>query len=324
MMWTRSRLKEVAKAALHRNYWKIVLVSVILVLLGCETGGFSFNKTTYQYNENDSGREMKSGSLPSGKKSVVTVRKRADSDKVTVERIEDGEFQSEDVEVSFFEGLFIGFVAVTIFLVIFSVVLAVILVIDIFLINPFSVGGKRFMIKSVEGVAQVREIAYGFDHSYKNVVKVMFHRELRVFLWSLLLIVPGIIKMYEYYMVPYILTENPDMEYKAALQLSRDMMDGNKWKTFVLGLSFILWDILGALTLGIAEVFYVQPYRSLTYAALYCQLRNTRVMNHVEVPVYGQNGVNGQYGVSGNGSGQYGAGGYENANGQYGGNGQQW
>lgn len=324
MMWTRSRLKEVAKAALHRNYWKIVLVSVILVLLGCETGGFSFNKTTYQYNENESGREMKSGSLLSGKKSVVTVRKRADSDKVTVERMEDGEFQSEDVEVSFFEGLFIGFVAVTIFLVIFSVVLAVILVIDIFLINPFSVGGKRFMIKSVEGVAQVREIAYGFDHSYKNVVKVMFHRELRVFLWSLLLIVPGIIKMYEYYMVPYILTENPDIEYKAALQLSRDMMDGNKWKTFVLGLSFILWDILGALTLGIAEVFYVQPYRSLTYAALYCQLRNTRVMNHVEVPVYGQNGVNGQYGVSGNGSGQYGAGGYENANGQYGGNGQQW
>lgn len=324
MMWTRSRLKEVAKAALHRNYWKIVLVSVILVLLGCETGGFSFNKTTYQYNENESGREMKSGSLPSGKKSVVTVRKRADSDKVTVERMEDEEFQSEDVEVSFFEGLFIGFVAVTIFLVIFSVVLAVILVIDIFLINPFSVGGKRFMIKSVEGVAQVREIAYGFDHSYKNVVKVMFHRELRVFLWSLLLIVPGIIKMYEYYMVPYILTENPDIEYKAALQLSRDMMDGNKWKTFVLGLSFILWDILGALTLGIAEVFYVQPYRSLTYAALYCQLRNTRVMNHVEAPVYGQNGVNGQYGVSGNGSGQYGAGGYENANGQYGGNGQQW
>lgn len=208
-MWTRSRLKEVAKTALHRNYWKIVLVSVILVLLGCETGGFSFNKTTYQYNENDSGREMRSGSLPSGKRSVVTVRKRADSDKVTVERKEDGALQSEDVEVSFFEGMFIGFVAVTIFLVIFSVVLAVILVIDIFLINPFSVGGKRFMVKSVEDVAQVREIAYGFDHSYKNVVKVMFHRELRVFLWSLLLIVPGIIKMYEYYMVPYILTENP-------------------------------------------------------------------------------------------------------------------
>lgn len=327
-MWTRGKLKEVAKAALHRNYWKIVLVSAILMLLGCEAGGISFHKNVYNSNagtnvENDA-EEWESGALPTGKKSVVTVRKRADSDKVTVETIGGGEFQTEDIEISFLEGMFIGFVAISIFLLIFAVVLAVILVIDIFLINPFSVGGKRFMVKSVEDVAQVREIAYGFDHSYKNIVKVMFHRELRVFLWSLLLIIPGIIKMYEYYMVPYILSENPDMEYKAALQMSRDMMDGNKWKTFVLGLSFILWDILGALTFGIVEILYVQPYRSLTYAALYCQFRNTRVMNHVDVPVYVPDAPNGQYGMAGQydagGNGQYGAGGSLSGHE----NGQQW
>ena len=85
--------------------------------------------------------------------------------------------------------------------------------------------------------------------------------------------------MYQYFLVPYILTEYPDMEYRAALQLSRDMMEGNKWETFVLGLSFILWDILGALTLGIVEIFYVNPYRSLTYAALYCKLKNALVIN---------------------------------------------
>lgn len=303
-MWTRSKLKEVAKAALHRNYWKIVLVTMILVLLGCETGGISFHKTTYQYNGEEGVQEMQSGSLPTGKKSVVTVKKRADSDKVTVETIGGGEFASEDVEISFWEGMFIGFVAVILFLIIFAVVLAVILIADIFLLNPFSVGGKRFMIKSVEDVAQVKEIAYGFDHSYKNIVKVMFHRDLSIFLWALLLIVPGIVKMYEYYMVPYILAENPDMEYKAALQMSRDMMDGNKWKTFVLGLSFILWDILGALTLGIVEILYVQPYRSLSFAALYCQLRNTRLMNNVNMPAYGQYGMNGQYGVNGIENGQ--------------------
>lgn len=317
-MWTRSKLKEVAKAALHRNYWKIVLVTMILVLLGCETGGISFHKTTYQYNGEDGVQEMQSGSLPTGKKSVVTVKKRADSDKVTVETIGGGEFASEDVEISFWEGMFIGFVAVILFLIIFAVVLAVILIADIFLLNPFSVGGKRFMIKSVEDVAQVKEIAYGFDHSYKNIVKVMFHRDLSIFLWALLLIVPGIVKMYEYYMVPYILAENPDMEYKAALQMSRDMMDGNKWKTFVLGLSFILWDILGALTLGIVEILYVQPYRSLSFAALYCQLRNTRLMNNVNTPAYGQYGMNGQYGTNGQYgmNGQYGVNGIEN--------GKQW
>ncbi|MCI9347013.1 MAG: DUF975 family protein [Lachnospiraceae bacterium] len=201
---------------------------------------------------------------------------------------------------------------------------AAILAFDIFLINPFSVGGKRFMVKSVENVAQVKEITYGFDHSYKNIVRVMFRMDLSIFLWTLLLIIPGVIKMYEYYMVPYILTENPNMEYKAAMQMSRDMMEGNKWKAFVLGLSFILWHILGTLTFGIVEVLYVQPYRNLTFAALYCQLRDTRVMNNSEIPVYGQydmNGTaNGQYNINGNG--QYGMNGQYGADGDR--NGQQW
>ncbi len=328
-MWTRSRLKDVAKAALHRNYWKIVLVSMVLMLLGCETGGLSFHKTVRNSRpETNIEESYESGSLPTGKKSIVSVKKRADSDKMVVETIGGGEFKTEEIEVSFFEGMLIGFVSVIVFLIVFAIIFAAILALDIFLINPFSVGGKRFMVKSVEDVAQVKEIAFSFDHSYKNIVKVMFRTDLSIFLWSLLLIVPGIIKMYEYYMVPYILTENPDMDHKAAMQMSRDMMEGNKWKTFVLGLSFILWHMLGALTFGIAEVLYVQPYRNLTFAALYCQLRNTRVMSCAEIPVYGQNDINGYYGMNGTVNGQYGMNG-NGMNGQYGtnggdGSGQQW
>ncbi len=324
-MWTRSGLKDAAKAALHRNYWKIVLVSMILMLLGCETGGLDFHKTVRNNRTEKNLEELyESGPLPTGKKSIVSVKKRADSDKMTLETIGGGEFKTEEIEVSFFEGMLIGFVTVIVFLLVFAIVLVVILILDILLINPFSVGGKRFMVKSVEDVAQVKEIAFSFDHSYKNIVKVMFRTDLSIFLWSLLLIVPGIIKMYEYYMVPYILTENPDMDYKAAMQMSRDMMEGNKWKTFVLGLSFILWHILGALTFGIAEVLYVQSYRNLTFAALYCQLRNTRVMNYAEIPVYGQNNINGYYGMNGNGNGQYDMNG--NGSGQYdmNGNGNGW
>ena len=280
-MWTRSKLKEVAKAALHRNYWKIVLVSVILMLLGCETGGLSFHKTVRNSGtETDAAESYESGFMPAGKKSVVAVKKRADSDKVTVETIGGGEFASEEIEINFFEGMIVGLVTVIVFLIIFVIVLAAILAFDIFLINPFSVGGKRFMVKSVENVAQVKEITYGFDHSYKNIVRVMFRMDLSIFLWTLLLIIPGVIKMYEYYMVPYILTENPNMEYKAAMQMSRDMMEGNKWKTFVLGLSFILWQIKGTLTFGIVVGLYLQPYRNLTFSAQYCQLRDTSVMNN--------------------------------------------
>ena len=85
--------------------------------------------------------------------------------------------------------------------------------------------------------------------------------------------VPGIIKAYEYTMVPYILADNPAITRKEAFERSREMMKGNKWRTLVLDLSFILWDLLGAITGGIVTLFYVHPYRQLTRGALYEKLK---------------------------------------------------
>ena len=276
MMWTRRELKERAKEALHRNYWKIVLVTALLFLLGCEAGGFSFSKKTFN---TGSGNATNAEQAAEAERSIIIVKEEPRSGEWIGQIIGNGDVEPENFEIDFLGGVLFGIVAFFIFSIVFLFLFAVIMVLDIFLVNPFEVGGKRFMRMSVEGTAQVKEIAYGFDHSYKNVVKVLFYRDLYVFLWALLFIIPGIVKMYQYFLVPYILTEYPDMEYKAALQLSRDMMEGNKWQTFVLGLSFILWDILGALTLGILEIFYVNPYRSLTYAALYCKLKNEPVIN---------------------------------------------
>lgn len=276
MIWTRRELKEQAKEALHRNYWKIVLVTALLFLLGCEAGGFSVSTKSFNTGSGNATNAEQAAEIEKG---IITVKEEQRSGEWIGQIIGNGDAEPENFEIDFFEGVLLGIIALAIFMVVFLILFAVILAVDIFLVNPFEVGGKRFMRMSVEGTAQVKEIAYGFDHSYKNVVKVLFYRELYVFLWALLFIIPGIVKMYQYFMVPYILTEYPDMEYKEVLQLSRDMMEGNKWKTFVLGLSFILWDILGALTLGILEIFYVNPYRSLTYAALYCKLRNAPVFN---------------------------------------------
>ena len=118
----------------------------------------------------------------------------------------------------------------------------------------------------------------------------MFLRDLFIALWTLLLIVPGIIKGYAYRMVPYILAENPDMNYKEALDLSSKMMYGNKWKSFVLDLSFIGWIILSILTFGILLLFYVNPYIGSTNAELYKAIKaeyngetpSPRVENAVE------------------------------------------
>ena len=92
-------------------------------------------------------------------------------------------------------------------------------------------------------------------------------------LWFMLLIVPGIIKTYSYRMVPYLVAENPEMDFKDAIDASRKMMDGEKWKTFVLDLSFLGWIILTSLTCGILGIFYTTPYISQTNAELYTVLK---------------------------------------------------
>lgn len=275
-MWTRRELKERAKAALQRNYWKIVLVTALLFLLGCETATFGNSTKIFH---TGSGKGTNAEQAAEAEKSIITVKEEPRSGEWIGQMIGNGDIEAENFEIDFFGGVLFGIIALVIFSIVFLFLFAVILAVDIFLINPFEVGGRRFMRMSVEGTAQVKEIAYGFDHSYKNVVKVLFFRDLYIMLWSLLFIIPGIVKMYQYFLVPYILTEYPDMEYKMALQMSRDMMEGNKWGTFVIKLSFIPWDILGALTFGLLEVFYVNPYRSLTYAALYCKLKNAPVIN---------------------------------------------
>lgn len=281
-MWTRVELKERAKASLHRNYWKIVLVASLLFLLGCGSGGYQIYKTTYHAGTETDAQEQDADKA----NSLISVKVNPDTGEMSMEEI-GGEPGMESYEVTFLEMAVTGIIAFALFLVIFLAAFTVIFAIDIFLINPLSVGGCRFMTKSVEDVAQVKEIVYGFDHSYKNIVKVLFHRDLRIILWTFVFVIPGIVKMYQYYMVPYLLAEHPDLEYKKALQMSRDMMEGNKWKTFVLGLSFLLWDFFGALTLGVGEILYVQPYRQLTFAALYCKLKNTYVINSPEQGVYG-------------------------------------
>lgn len=275
-MWTRRKLKERAKVALQRNYWKILLVSILLMLLGCEAGGYSFSTSILKSTDSDSNEEQveeysgdeitadDAAGLPGPEEGMVYV---ADAGGIVPEGIR---IRVDEAEV------IVGVIMIVVFLIVFFVILTVFIVVDIFLINPFDVGGKRFLRKSIEDAAQVKEIAFAYDHSYKNVVKVMFRRDLYTFLWTLLFVIPGIVKMYQYLMVPYILSETPDMDYREALDKSRDMMNGHKWRAFVLGMSFILWDFLGLLTLGMVEIFYVNPYRNLTFAALYEELKETK------------------------------------------------
>jgi uncharacterized membrane protein len=92
--------------------------------------------------------------------------------------------------------------------------------------------------------------------------------QLYTLLWTLLFIIPGIIASLSYAMAPYIMEENPYMSIQEAIQKSKDMMSGNKWRLFCLNLSFIGWLILSAFTLGIG-LLWLNPYISAAHAAFY-------------------------------------------------------
>ena len=148
-------------------------------------------------------------------------------------------------------------------------------------------GGCRFFRRNLEEPANISNITYGYDKNYKNVVKVMFFRDLYIYLWSLLFIIPGIIKSYEYRMIPYLLSENPEMTKEEAFAESKRLMMGQKWETFVLDLSFIGWHILGGFTFGLLNIFYVAPYQLATNAALYETLKYGMVtVEPAAEPVY--------------------------------------
>ena len=101
------------------------------------------------------------------------------------------------------------------------------------------------------------------------------------FLWDLT-IVGGIIKHYSYFLVPFIVAENPDIKPRDAIMLSRRMMDGHKWECCKLELSFVGWFLLGFVTFGAADVLWGVPYRVASYAEYYAALRQEAMERGVE------------------------------------------
>lgn len=151
-----------------------------------------------------------------------------------------------------------------------TVVILIVLVAKVFVGNLLKMGGYRFFILNQTAQPGIGTLLDGFRSGhYVNIVLTMFLRDLFTVLWSLLLVVPGIVKHYEYLMVPYIIAENPAMDYKEAFQISKQMMDGEKMEAFIMDLSFLGWYLLSAVTCGLLAIFYVNPYVQASFAEMY-------------------------------------------------------
>lgn len=148
----------------------------------------------------------------------------------------------------------------------------------IFISEPLTVGGKKYFLKAREN--KKTRISTILD-VYKNknwfhIAGIMFLKNLYNLLWFLT-IIGGFIKTYEYRMIPYILAQNPKVSKKEAFDLSKQMMKGNKWKAFVLDMSFFLWNLLSVLTFGLLGILYVNPYNLATNTELYIVLKEKAI-----------------------------------------------
>lgn len=160
--------------------------------------------------------------------------------------------------------------------------------VGIFLAPIFTVGGNRYFLKLRKGAhTGIGEVTGNFkDGNYWNIIKIFLVKNIKIALWSLLFIIPGIYKTYEYFLVDYILAVRPDIDRKNAFAMSKRLMDGYKGEAFVLSLSFIGWVMLGAFfTCGILNIAYVNPYMYATFNEFYAFVRAEGIRKGIITPM---------------------------------------
>ena len=124
--------------------------------------------------------------------------------------------------------------------------------------------------------AKIEDLFSGCKNFVTNFVAYLL-MQVFIALWSLLFLIPGIVKSYSYAMTMYILNDHPEMSASEAITESRKMMNGHKAELFVLHLSFLGWGILSSFTFGIL-LLYVMPYMQATTAAFYEKLKEMPVI----------------------------------------------
>lgn len=137
--------------------------------------------------------------------------------------------------------------------------------------GPLTVGYALLVLNIARSKeAKIENIFSGF-HDFVRTFVLWLTNQLLIALWSLLFVIPGIIKSYAYSMSYYVLLDNPDMSANDARKRSMELMQGNKWRLFCLDFSFIGWILLSFLTFGIL-LFWVMPYMEVAHAEFYQSL----------------------------------------------------
>ena len=235
-MKTAADFRRIAREALKGKWWFAVAVGLVATLLGGATGV----SPNIELNIN------------SGSGADVTL---------------DFAGQSFSIDTGILFAIAGLLIAVLIIVLVFSVIY--------FIIASFiTVGYSHFNLNLVDN----KEADFGtlFSHykNWKTTAVSSLLRTVYIFLWTLLLIVPGIIAAYRYALADFILAENPEISASQSIDISDKLMSGNKWRLFCLEFSFIGWDILTIFTLGIGNLWLI-PYKYAAKAAFYRDICGT-------------------------------------------------
>ena len=140
--------------------------------------------------------------------------------------------------------------------------------------GPMSLGAAYVILKLARTGQKIdfKDLFRGFTQDIGQNILLGLLSSLFVALWSLLLIVPGIMKAYSYSMIYYIKADHPEYDWRTCLHASQEMTYGHKMELFVLDLSFIGWYILGTLCLGVGTLWVI-PYHETAKALVYEQIK---------------------------------------------------
>lgn len=310
-MYDRKKLKSDAKKTLKKHYILLIALCLIAVVLKSE---FTSTTSAWSVNEEETASEVEGAQIIGSDTNIASTvyetllegnfsdaKKIADEKKASYENevdTSDNRFgHTQGVMASLVNTVTSGTLWIKLVLAAMSITksesFAVALVILLAalltsLFNIFIVSFYRIVMRRMFFEARTYDKVplSHFFHTFalkKNFKAALayFRCNLYLFFWDLT-IIGGIIKSFSYAMVPYILAENPDISGKDAITLSRKMMDGHKFELFKLYLSFLGWNVLSLFTLGILDIFFVNPYTTLTLCEYYVWLRNVSKENNIE------------------------------------------
>ena len=258
-MWDRKELKAKGKAAYNANKIACIIAALILMIAGGIGSGSTASPSVTVRNQLHNNEQV----VESYNNSV------SGDDAVSVEvngQDLDGIKNNVPVAILSTAVMFLILIGVTVGLMVLALVL-----------NPLNVGARKFFIQNAsnpETKVDGLNVGFGFGKNYRDIVFSMLGTQMITLLWTLLLIVPGIYKAYCWRLVPFIIADNPELSGKEARAKSNAMMNGSKWASFVLDLSFVGWKLVGALTFGILNIVFTNPYEAATDTELYLELKS--------------------------------------------------